>query len=113
MAQRKRELERRERVERRANRKCEYCRAPQPVTGVRYHLDRIIPESLGGTDDLDNVALACPMCNCYKSNHILGIDHQGSDDGQLFHPRTDRLEEDFEFHSETARRTNRQHRTAG
>ena len=41
------------------------------------------------------------MCNCYKSNHILGIDDQGSDDGQLFHPGTDRWEEHFEFHSET------------
>src|SRR5260370_11318637 len=73
MAQRQRELERRERVELRANRRCEYCRAPQPVSGVRYHLEHIIPESLGGTDDLDNVALACPMCNCYKSDHVLGL----------------------------------------
>jgi len=101
MAQRQRELERRERVELRANRRCEYCRASQPVSGVRYHLEHIIPESLGGTDDLDNVALACPMCNCYKSDHVLGIDDQGSDGGQLFHPRTDRWEEHFEFDSET------------
>src|SRR5260370_26373123 len=101
MAQRQRELERRERVELRANRRCEYCRAPQPVSGVRYHLEHIIPESLGGTDDLDNVALVCPMCNCYKSDHVLGIDDQGSDGGQLFHPRTARWEEHFEFDSET------------
>jgi len=65
MAQRKRELERRETVELRAKRRCEYCRAPQPVSGVRYHVEYIIPELHGGTDDLDNVALACPMCNCY------------------------------------------------
>ena len=101
MAQRKRELERRDRVERRAGRRCEYCRAPQPVTGVRYHLEHVFPESLGGTDDLDNLALACPMCNSHKSNHILGIDDQGSDDGQLFHPRIDRWEEHFDFDSET------------
>src|SRR5258708_31688920 len=56
MAQRTREPERRERVERRADRRCEYCRAPQPVTGVRYHLDHILPESLGGTDDMHNLA---------------------------------------------------------
>ena len=61
MGQRTRELERRERVERRAARRCEYGRAPQAVTGVRYHLDHIIPESLGGTDDMENLALACPM----------------------------------------------------
>jgi 5-methylcytosine-specific restriction endonuclease McrA len=61
MAQRTREAERRERVERRAARRCEYCRAPQLITGVRYHLDHIVPESLGGTDDMDNVALACQL----------------------------------------------------
>ncbi|MBV8416271.1 MAG: HNH endonuclease [Verrucomicrobia bacterium] len=35
------------------------------MSGVRYHVEYIIPELHGGTDDLDNVALACPMCNCY------------------------------------------------
>jgi len=64
-------------------------------------LEHVFPESLGGTDDLDNLALACPMCNSHKSNHILGIDDQGSDDGQLFHPRIDRWEEHFHFDSET------------
>ena len=43
MAQRMRESERRERVERRAGRRCEYCRAPQAVTAVRYHL--VMPRS--------------------------------------------------------------------
>jgi HNH endonuclease len=64
-------------------------------------VEHIIPQSHGGTDDLDNVALACPMCNCYKFDHILGIDDQGSDGGQLFHPRTDRWKDHFEFDSET------------
>jgi hypothetical protein len=41
------------------------------------------------------------MCNSHKSNHILGIDDQGSDDGPLFHPRIDRWEGHFDFDSET------------
>lgn len=91
MAQRTRELECRERVERRAGRRCEYCRAPQPVTGVRYHLDHILPESLGGTDDSDDLALACPMCNNHKSAHVLGAD------GWLFNPREDDWDNYFVF----------------
>ena len=60
MAHNTRGLERREKVERRAARRCEYCRAPQAVTGVRYHLDHIVPESQGGTDDMENLAFATP-----------------------------------------------------
>jgi hypothetical protein len=96
--QRTREPERRERVERRADRRCEYCRAPQPWTGVRYHLDHILPECLGGTDDdMDNLALACPMCNNHKSAHVLGADDNGFDDGRLFNPRKDNWDNYFAF----------------
>ena len=49
------------------------------MTGVRYHLDHVIPESLGGTDDVDNLALACPTCNYHKANHLFGMDEQGLD----------------------------------
>ena len=97
MAQRTREPERRERVERRADRRCEYCRAPQPVTGVQYHLDHILPESLGGTDEMDNLALGCPMCNYHKSAHVLGADDGGLDDGRLFNPRQDHWDNHFVF----------------
>ena len=101
MARRTREPERRERVERRADRRCEYCRAPQPVSGVRYHLDHILPGSLGGTDDMDNLALACPMCNYHKSAHVLGVDDGGLDDGRLFNPRPDDWDNHFVFDSVT------------
>jgi hypothetical protein len=101
MAQRARERERRERVERRAGRRCEYCRAPQRVTGVRYHLDHIVPESLGGTDDIDNLALACPMCNNDKSAHVLGADDRGLDDGRLFNPRRENWDTHFVFDAVT------------
>ena len=87
----------REIVELRAGRRCEYCRAPQPATGIRYHLEHVFPESLGGTDDVDNLALACPTCNFYKSNHLLGMDEEGTASRPLFNPRKDRWHEHFEF----------------
>lgn len=36
-----------------------------------FHVDHIWPVSLGGTDDLDNLVLACRRCNLEKSNKIL------------------------------------------
>jgi hypothetical protein len=73
------------------------------VTGVRYHLEHVFPESLGGTDDVDNLSLACPTCNYYKSNHLLGIDEEGSTGRPLFNPRRDHWHEHFEFDSSTFR----------
>ena len=102
MAGKARKPDARETVELRGGRRCEYCRAPQPATGVRYHLD-VFPQSLGGTDDLDNLALACPTCNYYKSNHLLGIDEDGVTGRPLFNPRKDQWHEHFEYDLTTLR----------
>ncbi|HEX3443642.1 MAG TPA: HNH endonuclease [Chthoniobacterales bacterium] len=103
MVRRARKSDRREIVELRADRRCEYCRAPQPVTGIRYHLEHLFPQSLGGTDEVNNLALACPTCNYYKSNHLLGIDEEGLPGRPLFNPRRDRWQEHFEFDSASLR----------
>ena len=101
MGDRARELNLREIVESRAGRRCEYCRAPQPVTGVRYHLDHVIPKSLGGTNDVENLALACPTCNYHKANHLLGMDEQGLGGPPLFNPRKDLWDQHFDFEHTT------------
>ena len=43
---------------------CWYCGAR--VTEVNHHVDHIIPRSRGGTDEIQNLALACSFCNCAK-----------------------------------------------
>jgi len=103
MVRRARKADPRETVESRAGRRCEYCRAPQPVTGIRYHLEHVFPESLGGTEDIDNLALACPTCNYHKSNHLLGMDEESAASRPLFNPRKDRWHEHFELDSATLR----------
>lgn len=67
------------------------------MTGIRYHLEHVFPESLGGTDAVDNLALACPTCNYYKSDHLLGIDEAGLARRPLFNPRKDNWEEHFKL----------------
>lgn len=55
---------RRRQVKRRDGATCRYCGQHAPVG----HADHIIPLSRGGTDDLGNLAWACPKCNLSKGN---------------------------------------------
>ena len=43
-------------VESRARQRCEYCRMHQSLQGASFHVEHIVPLSLGGTDDVDNLA---------------------------------------------------------
>lgn len=45
--------------------KCYYCGA---VVGDTYHVDHIVPLSRGGTDNPDNLAISCPLCNQRKGD---------------------------------------------
>jgi|GEM_PF-6447528 len=51
---------------------CEYCGIRQgDMPHMDFHRDHIIPKMFGGTDDLENIAYACPPCN-YKKGSSLG-----------------------------------------
>lgn len=51
------------------NKKCAYC--GNGITLEDMKIDHIIPQSKGGTDDLDNLMPACEICNHYKDSHNL------------------------------------------
>jgi hypothetical protein len=84
-------------VEKRARWRCEYCHAPQPVSGYRFHVEHIIPIAQGGSDGLRNRALACATCNLAKTDRTMGIDPQTKAEVSLFNPRTDVWEEHFRW----------------
>jgi len=86
-------------VESRARQRCEYCRMHQSLQGASFHVDHIVPISLGGTDDLDNLAWACPGCNLKKSNRVIAVDPETGMEVRLFHPRLDRWEEHLAWQS--------------
>jgi 5-methylcytosine-specific restriction endonuclease McrA len=44
--------------------------APGSWVAFTLELDHVLPESLGGTEDPDNIVLACPRCNHTKGNRI-------------------------------------------
>ena len=79
----------------RAGWRCEYCRAPEIVTGVTFHIEHLTPKTRGGADEWANYALSCVACNGHKSDHTTGIDPATDREVPLFHPRRDRWERHF------------------
>ena len=61
-------------VRSRAHGLCEYCHLPQQFSELRFHVEHIIPRQHGGTDDAENLALACPDCNLVKGPNLTGIE---------------------------------------
>lgn len=50
-------------IRERARYVCEYCHSPERLSANRFTVDHVIPKTLGGSDDIDNLALACRRCN--------------------------------------------------
>lgn len=84
-------------VQTRARQRCEYCRMHQSLQGATFHIEHVVPSSRGGSDDPDNLALACPRCNLHKSDRIEVADPDSNETVSLFHPRKDRWTEHFRW----------------
>lgn len=82
-------------VRQRAKYLCEYCHSPEKLSASRFTVDHLIPQSLGGTDNLENLALACRRCNERRYNFVAGIDPQSKQIEPLFQPRTHQWSEHF------------------
>jgi 5-methylcytosine-specific restriction endonuclease McrA len=79
----------------RAGYRCEYCRAPEAVTGYALHIEHIQPVTRGGTDSKDNLALSCMPCNRGKSDHTSALNPASGKEVRLFNPRIDRWADHF------------------
>jgi HNH endonuclease len=74
-------------VQRRAEDLCEYCHSPERISTSRFTIDHIQPRSLDGSDDPENLALACSRCNQRRYNFIVGKDLESAAIVSLFNPR--------------------------
>lgn len=80
----------------RAGDRCEYCLLPQHLSPIaRLQIEHIIPRKHGGSDVLDNLALACIDCNLAKSVNLSGRDPETDRTVELFHPRTQHWSDHF------------------
>jgi hypothetical protein len=87
----------RSQVCRRASFRCEYCGLHQDQSPLAaLHVEHILPRKHGGSDDLDNLALACIDCNLHKGTNVAGYDPVTGQLTELFHPRRQVWREHFE-----------------
>jgi hypothetical protein len=80
----------------RANRACEYCDAPEVISNFAFEVDHTTPISKGGSDDFDDLALSCRICNLRKSDHTDALDPLTQTVVPLFNPRKHNWSEHFE-----------------
>jgi len=85
----------RERVFQAAGWRCGYCLSPQELVLGVLEIDHIKPISDGGTDDEDNLWLACRACNMVKRTKTQGLDPQTGRAVPLFNPRQQNWWEHF------------------
>lgn len=69
---------------------------------MKFEVDHITPRSRGGSNSQDNLALACPICNPFKSDFQTGIAKAAADTEFLFNPRSDLWSDHFTVDIETA-----------
>ena len=63
---------------------------------MTFEVEHILPLSLGGPTEFENLCLACPTCNRHKSNRVAGITDEGLE-SRLFHPHSDRWLDHFDW----------------
>ena len=81
----------------RANDRCEYCRIRECDDAYRPHLDHILPKKHGGSDNAENLALACSNCSLGKGSNLAGRDPDTGKIARLFHPRKDNWSDHFRW----------------
>jgi hypothetical protein len=85
-------------VRHRALDRCEYCRLPQRAQPfVTFHVDHVVARQHGGTDDPENLCLACERCNASKGPNLSGRDPLTGNVERLFDPRHQEWPEHFQF----------------
>lgn len=91
----------REAVVTRAAKCCEYCKSQDKYSPTAFTIDHVIPESLDGTSDFDNLAYACFLCNRLKSNKLKVFDSITDKWVPLFNPRQNTWSGHFVWNEDT------------
>lgn len=84
-------------VSERAGNCCEYCLLSQEDNLFAFHIDHVISEKHGGSNNNDNLCLSCPSCNTYKGSDVGSIDRQTNTFTALYNPRLQIWSEHFQL----------------
>ncbi len=77
----------RAKVAEQAQHRCGYCLTAEAIVGIPMEIDHLVPQSLGGLTDEDNLWLACSLCNDHQGNRIAGLDPVTDEIVRFFDPR--------------------------
>lgn len=87
-------------VSERAGSRCEYCLFRQKYRTVKFQIEHILPVKHGGTNDFENLALACAVCNLFKGSDVGSFDFEtDSNLTRFFNPRIDVWTEHFRLNA--------------
>lgn len=75
--------------------RCGYCLTPQRYAMHVLEIEHIVPRAAGGTDNEDNLWLACRLCNNAKGVKRLSNDPLTKRRVPLFNPRKQRWRRHF------------------
>jgi hypothetical protein len=92
----------RQQVAERSGYRCNYCQSQQRLMGVSLTIDHIMPQSLGGETELDNLCQACWDCNLIKGDRTTGIDLQTGMPVRLFNPNQQKWLDHFRWSEDGA-----------
>jgi len=85
-----------------AKNRCGYCLGEQKYILAWLEIEHLHPRAKGGKTVKENLWLACPFCNTFKSSQTHGTDPQTKRKVLLFNPRTQIWKSHFQFHSDGA-----------
>ena len=74
-------------VAERARGVCEYCRSQARFATHSFSVEHVVPVNAGGSDELENLALACQGCNNHKYTKTEARDPVSGALVPLFNPR--------------------------
>lgn len=96
-------LQIRQQVEEDAHQRCGYCLTPRVFTAKLLHIEHIIPIAAGGSSEIENLWLACDLCNSRKGTRTHASDPLTNFTVPLFHPRRQSWYEHFTWSKDGTR----------
>jgi hypothetical protein len=82
--------------------RCAYCQTDESLSATLFEIEHILPRSAGGMTILQNLCLACPMCNRYKAANSSAFDPVTELVVPLFHPQRQHWKEHFSWSADGA-----------
>lgn len=80
--------------------RCAYCRTAEHLTATHFEIEHIEPLAAGGETVFENLCLACPMCNRFKSDSSVAVDPMTGSNVPLFHPQSQIWSEHFAWNDD-------------